>query len=83
MLTAKGFCAIVFIAKSVEEDKGEPSAAQRGTHVGVRVPQSCDLSTTSEPSGGNAGPGAPVKASMSGSIAATRVEPWNTFVSHP
>ena len=40
--------------------------------------------TTSEPQGRNALPGAPVKASMSGSESgATRVEPWNTFVSHP
>ena len=40
--------------------------------------------TTSEPWGRNAPPGAPVRASMSdGSIAVTRVEPWNTSVSHP
>ena len=32
---------------------------------------------------GNATPGAPVKASMSDGYAVTRVEPWNTFVSHP
>ena len=35
---------------------------------------------------GNATPGTPVKASMSGSVfRATRVEPWNTayYVSHP
>ena len=38
--------------------------------------------TASEPPGGNAGTGAPVKASMSGgACAATRVEPWN--VQHP
>ena len=43
------------------------------------------IDTTSEPQGRNALPGAPVTASMSGSFAATRVEPWNTVcnVSHP
>jgi len=40
--------------------------------------------TTSEPTVGNGCPGTPVKASMSGSVRrATRVEPWNAFVSHP
>ena len=39
----------------------------------------CIVLTTSEPTAGNRRPGAPVKASMSGSpLAATRVEPWNT-----
>ena len=49
---------------------------------GIRNPAGKD--TTSELPGGNTGTGAPVKASMSGSACrATRVEPWNTFVSHP
>ena len=40
--------------------------------------------TTSEPQGRNALPGAPVKASMSGSAGrATRVEPWNTLYPTP
>ena len=49
---------------------------------GSRNPAGDD--TTSEPQGRNALTGAPVKASMSDGLAAvTRVEPWNTFVSHP
>ena len=40
--------------------------------------------TTSEPLTGNGQTGAPVKAPMSdGFFAVTRVEPWNTDVSHP
>ena len=49
---------------------------------GVCTPAEDD--TTSEPPGGNTGPDTPVNASMSdGETAVTRVEPWNTFVSHP
>ena len=39
--------------------------------------------TTSELQIGNGLPGAPVNASMSDGYAVTRVEPWNTSVSHP
>ena len=42
-----------------------------------------DGDTTSEPHGGNAMPGAPVKASMSDGYAVTRVEPWNTLYPTP
>ena len=49
---------------------------------GVCTPAEDD--TTSEPQGRNALPGTPVIASMSdGKAAVTRVEPWNTSVSHP
>lgn len=48
---------------------------------GFRTPAAS--ATTSELQAGNGLPGAPVTASMSDGCAVTRVEPWNTSVSHP
>ena len=57
---------------------------QRGCRMVQGICTPAENDTTSEPPGGNTGTGTPVKASMSdGVIAVTRVEPWNTFVSHP
>ena len=59
------------------------AAAQRRAGW-CKAPRETWNDTTSEPSVGNGGPGAPVKASMSDSESAvTRVEPWNTLYPTP
>ena len=52
--------------KSSDEDTRSGSASQRETHFGGRVLYAYRIDTTSEPYGGNAIPGSPVKATMSG-----------------
>ena len=52
--------------KSQDEDTRLSAASQRETPCGVRVLYAALNDTTSEPCGGNAIPGAPVTASMSG-----------------
>ena len=83
-LTFPKFYGIFSLDKSCDEDTRSRKDSQRGCRMvqGFRNPAGND--TTSEPQGRNALPGAPVNASMSdGLTAVTRVEPWNTFVSHP
>ena len=52
--------------KSSDEDTRSGNASQRETHFGGRVLCAYRIDTTSEPYGGNAIPGSPVKATMSG-----------------
>ena len=70
--------------KGNDEDMRSGKASQREIHLGARILQTSLNDTTSELSVGNSRSGAPVKATMSdGLTTVTRVEPWNTFVSHP
>ena len=77
-------CAKIFLDKGCDEDTRAGKIPREDATLvqGIRNPAVTD--TTSEPQIGNSLPGTPVKASMSdGNFAVTRVEPWNTFVSHP
>jgi hypothetical protein len=58
----------IFYGKSSDEDMRFGHASQRGTHFGERVLYAYRFDTTSEPYGGNAVPGSPVKATMSGEV---------------
>ena len=66
-MTFRKFCGIFSVVKSCDEDTPFRKDSQRRSHLvqGFRAPAEKD--TTSEPQGRNAPPGAPVKASMSGS----------------
>ena len=69
--------------KSNDEDTCFRSGFPERDPLGERVLYSGGSNTTSELSVGNGRSGAPVTVPMSDGIAVTRVEPWNTFVSHP
>ena len=83
-LTFRKKYAKFLLEKSCDEDtrSGKIPREEATMVQGFRNTAACD--TTSEPQGRNALPGAPVIASMSGPVrGTTRVEPWNTSVSHP
>ena len=82
-LTETANCAIIYPLKAAMKTCAKVRFSERKP-LGARLLYPCFCDTTFEPWVGNVPPGAPVKASMSdGLTAVTRVEPWNTFVSHP
>ena len=84
-LTMPGICDKFTSFKSNDEDTLFRKEFQRGLKILVKCAQSpAEKDTTSELRGGNATPGTPVKASMSGSV--LRGNQGGTveyFVSHP
>ena len=83
-LTSVWICVRFYLLKAVMKTR-DPRRIPREDAILVQgICNTVWIDTTSEPPGRNARMGAPITASMSGSVRrATRVEPWNTLYPTP